>query len=242
MQCRVLSAGSRGAGCAAVRAAYVDRSHGPVGVAPTGARSAVYALRTERQPASTRWLVGPQRVRGGGSDCFVARMGSTAGHSVQHADPPRAEADRANGQSALGAAFTLVKCNWGIGMSECLPDPGHSDASHCSRSQIWRLLRCRSGHAVHARSSRDDRRGNNVRHIDGIDSAFNSTPSRRGCRAAAAQHERVSAQTSAWCTYRDGGHSQFGARTNIAVGFANQVLDGSDSVQPVFSLAGITVL
>ena len=29
---------------------------------------------------------------------------------------PSWEPPRAAGQSALGAAFTLVKCNWGIGM------------------------------------------------------------------------------------------------------------------------------
>ena len=66
---------------------------------------------------------------------------------MQYAAPPRAESDRTNGQSALGAAFTLVKCNWGIGMSECLPAMptllavaglGNWDDSQCSRSQVTR--------------------------------------------------------------------------------------------------------
>lgn len=50
-------------------------------------------------------------------------MRSTARHSVQYAAvsgeaPDRWNPRKANGQSAFGAAFTLVKCNWGIGMSE----------------------------------------------------------------------------------------------------------------------------
>ena len=114
--------------------AYIGSQHGPVSVTPR----CTYTYRPQGRFASRRLLaglVGKDRWIGGPAQW---RMRNTAGHSVQYAGSPRAESDRTNGQSALGAAFTLVKCNWGIGMSECLPampaslgltDLGNSDDS-----------------------------------------------------------------------------------------------------------------